>query len=166
MSSTLIHSNSGSTASSKSHGPSIKKVVGKKPHTRKPRTRKPAHSSDLKFPYEQRLAHAPLARLIRQMANSGSGKQYNVQNHLVECVELYLQEHLGRIIKDVASSADKDDRKTVMAKDLKFVLELRGEKPNFPTHARVVHKKKEEKQENTTTKVEGTPDSSEGSVSE
>lgn len=83
--------------------------------------------TEIKFPYK-RLPRAPLLRLLKDMAHKRDPNA-RVQSDLLDRVELHVQEMLDSLMEGIYAASKEGKRKTMMEKDLEYVLEFRGEKP-------------------------------------
>jgi histone H3/H4 len=98
-------------------------VAGKAP--RKPKA-SATPDDKLKFKYA-RLPRAPLLRMVKDMAHE-TDPDARVQANLLDRVEQIVQETIADLISSTVLAARKEKRKTMMVKDLDFIMELRSGK--------------------------------------
>jgi histone H3/H4 len=103
----------------------LPKTAGK---TRKPKVVTPP--SELKFNYP-RLPRAPLLRMVKDMAKA-IDKDARVQANLLDRVEQIVQDTVADLIKSTVLAAQQHNRKTMMVKDLDFIIDLRSGKATTP----------------------------------
>jgi histone H3/H4 len=102
----------------------VAKTAGKKSSTRKTAT---APARELKYEYS-RLPRQPLLRLIKEMAHKVDAEA-RVQGHILDRLEQIVQDYMSNLVSNTVLAARKEKRKTIMEKDLDFILEIQGAKP-------------------------------------
>jgi histone H3/H4 len=52
-----------------------------------------------------------------------------VQGHILDRLEQIVQDYMSNLVSNTVLAARKEKRKTIMEKDLDFILEIQGAKP-------------------------------------
>ena len=88
------------------------------------KTKAPVKEIKLMFP-DEKLPRAPLLRLVKAMAKK-EDPDARIQAQLLNRLEDVIQRYMSDLVTNTVRAARKEKRKTLMVKDLDFILDIRG----------------------------------------